>query len=413
MGPWEMPAGGIVSEASEQLSHFAELYPCIVTLFESTVPVNGQRSGCGHERQERWLPVLMQVSRAIGSTRDSRALMRTIIEQVTWAFDADRSSLFLHDASKGELWTEVAEGLEHWPQQLRIAADHGLCGRVFATHLPVCVHDTHDEADFARAVACRTDYAPRSMLIVPILQGPTKCVGVLQVMDQRIGHFRQDDLPLLEAIAVQVAISLENAGLYQAQRRQFNSFVESLSTALDARDPLTAVHSVNVANYAMGIGTVFGLPPEELEWLRIAGLVHDVGKIGVREAVLTKPGKLTTDEFEEMKRHAVHSRHILSKIEFMADLQGLDFIAAAHHEKLDGSGYPDKLVGEEIPLKARILAVADIYDALTQTRHYRQGMTMHEALRQLDQMTPHQLDRRCVAALRAFLRCGPWPIDQA
>lgn len=353
----------------------------------------------------------MQVSRAIGSTRDTSALMRTIIEQVTRAFDADRSSLFVHDPSKGELWTEVAQGLEHWPNQLRIPTDHGLCGRVFATHHPICVFDTHDEADFSRTIAHQTDYAPRSMLIVPIMQGPSKCVGVLQVMDHRIGHFHRDDLPLLEAIAVQVAISLENASLYQAQRRQFNSFVESLSTALDARDPLTAVHSVNVANYAMGIGTVFGLPREELEWLRIAGLVHDVGKIGVREAVLTKAGKLTADEFEEMKEHAVHSRTILSKIEFMTELRGMDFVAAAHHEKLDGSGYPEGLCGKDIPLKARILAVADIYDALTQTRHYRQGMSMHEALKELDSMVPHKVDRLCVGALRAFLGCGPWPLD--
>lgn len=353
----------------------------------------------------------MQVSRAIGSTRDTRALMKTIIEHVTAAFEADRSSLFLYDETKGELWTEVAQGLEHWPNRLRIPADHGLCGRVFATHQSVCVFDTHDEADFARAVASRTDYAPRSMLIVPILQGPTQCVGVLQVMDHRIGHFHREDLPLLEAIAAQVAISLENADLYHAQRRQFNSFVESLSTALDARDPLTAVHSVNVANYAMGIGTVLGLSTRELEWLRIAGLLHDVGKIGVREAVLTKPGKLTAEEFDEMKEHAVLSRSILSKIEFIDDLKGLEFVAAAHHEKLDGSGYPDSLKGDEIPLKARILAVADIYDALTQTRHYRQGMSMHEALRQLDAMTPHQVDRLCVGALRAFLGCGPWPID--
>jgi HD-GYP domain-containing protein (c-di-GMP phosphodiesterase class II) len=248
------------------------------------------------------------------------------------------------------------------------------------------------------------------MLIVPVRQPNGTCIGVLQVMDRQLGFFTCADLPLLEAIAVQVGISLENARLYESQQRQFESFVSAFSAALDARDPLTARHSVNVANYAMGIGEILGMSRQDIDWLRIGGLLHDVGKIGVPEAVLTKPGRLTPDEYEEMKCHASYSRTILSKIEFMENLAGLDVIAAAHHEKLDGSGYPDALRGDQIPLKARILAVADIYDALTQTRHYRQGMTMHEALAVLTDMTPHQLDLTCVGALKAFLGCGPWPM---
>lgn len=352
--------------------------------------------------------MLMQVSRAIGAVRETGALMQAIMEQVTLAFDADRSSLYLYDHDRFELWTRVAQGLEDWPKEIRVPADHGLCGRVFATHRPTCITDTFEEPNFDRLLAEKTGYVPHAMLIVPVLQD-NRCLGVLQVMDRRIGHFSEDDIQLMEAVAAQVAISLENAELYQAQRRQFRSFVASLSAAIDARDPLTAIHSVNVANYAMGIGTILGLSDEDQERLRIAGLVHDVGKIGVAECVLTKAGKLTSEEFDEMKRHAEQSRQILSKIEFSEELKNLDFIAAAHHEKLDGSGYPDGLKGDEIPLLARVLCVADIYDALTQTRHYRQGMTMHEALKQLDEMTPRQLDRNCVKALKAFLGCGAWP----
>jgi HD-GYP domain-containing protein (c-di-GMP phosphodiesterase class II) len=207
-----------------------------------------------------------------------------------------------------------------------------------------------------------------------------------------------------------VGISLDNARLYEAQKRQFNSFVHALSAALDARDPLTAIHSINVANYATGIGVVMGLSPRELEQLRIAGLVHDIGKIGVPESVLTKPGRLSTEEYAEMKLHAEHSRRILSQIEFTEELAGVDMIAAAHHEKLDGSGYPDGLSGDGIPLQARILTVADIFDALTQTRHYRRSMSTYEAFKVIDEMTPTSLDPRCVGALKAFLSCGPWPM---
>ncbi len=336
--------------------------------------------------------------------------MTAIVERVTDAFDADRSTLYLHDRAHGELWTQVAQGLEGSSRELRIPEDRGLCGKVFKTHEALCIDDTFEVSSFDRGLAAQTGYVPRSMLVVPVMQGSARCVGVIQVMDERVGHFDAEDIALLEAISVQVAITLENAELYLALKRQFRSFVAAFSAALDARDPLTAIHSVNVANYAMGIGQVLGLPSRELEWLRIAGLLHDVGKIGVPEAVLTKAGRLTTEEFEEMKRHAEYSRIILSKIEFAEDLQGLGDVAAAHHEKLDGSGYPEGLRDQQIPLKARILAVADVFDALTQTRHYRQGMTMHEALRVIDEMTPQQLDRHGVGALKAFLGCGPWPI---
>jgi HD-GYP domain-containing protein (c-di-GMP phosphodiesterase class II) len=381
------------------------------------VTVLTHNSGLASDRPRAWpgrsrrgLDLLIQVSRAIGSIHDQASLMATIMRAVTEAFEAERSSLFLHDAKTHELWTRVAQGLEDWPERLAIPDDFGLCGRVFQTQESMCIDNAQASPFFAKSIAQRTGYVPQAMLLVPVREPNGGCIGVLQVMDRRIGFFSDEDLPILEAIAVQVGISLENARLYESQQRQFESFVKAFSAALDARDPLTAVHSVNVANYAMGIGEILGMSRKEIDWLRIAGLLHDVGKIGVPEAVLTKPGRLTPDEFEEMKRHAQYSRTILSKIEFMEELTGLDMIAAAHHEKLDGSGYPDALRGDEIPLKARILAVADIYDALTQTRHYRQGMTMHEALKVLSDMTPHQVDASCVGALKAFLGCGPWPM---
>ncbi len=336
--------------------------------------------------------------------------MTTIMDEVVRAFIAERASLYLHDAPRRELWTLVAQGLDDEQAEIRIPDDFGLSGRVFQTHESACIADTFTNAHFARHIASTTGYEPHSMLITPVIGSAGRCLGILQVMDHRIGYFSEADLPLLEAIAVEVGITLENARLHEAQKRQFRSFVSSLSTALDARDPLTAIHSVNVANYAVAIGLVMELPANELELLRIAGLVHDIGKIGVPEAILTKSGKLTPEEYEEMKRHAQHSREILSKIEFAEDLQGLDFIAASHHEKLDGSGYPSGLTDAQIPLSARILTVADIYDALTQTRHYRRSMSMYEAFEVIDEMTPHQLDPRCVGALKAFLGVGPWPL---
>ena len=372
--------------------------------------------------QQLHLDTLLQVSRAIGSVLELDELLRQIIEQITPALGADRSTLFLHDAKRKQLFSRLAQGLEDWPREFRIADDAGIAGRVFQSHTPLLIRDTFDFDLFARDVAEQTGYVPRSMMVVPILQRATaaafeaalevasdkgsnasQCIGVLQVMDVEVNAFNEADLALLEAIAVQVGISLDNARLYEAQKRQFESFIKAFSAALDARDPSTALHSVNVANFAMGIAHELGLPRHEIDWLRVAGLLHDVGKIGTPESILTKPGKLDDDEYVKMKEHAAHSRRILQQIEFTSDYNHIAEIAAAHHEKLDGSGYPDGLRGEALPLKARILCVADIFDALTQDRHYRKGMPLKKAFSILDDMTPAQLDAECVAALKRFM----------
>lgn len=355
-------------------------------------------------REGRRLSVLMEVCRAIGTIRDQAQLMVAIMDQVTRAFGADRSTVYLHDPARHELWTLVAQGLDSLGE-LRIPEDQGLCGRVFRSNESLLVADTHRNPHFARQVAEQTGYRPRSMLVVPLQSRLGRCVGVLQVMDRRVGCFDDGNLVLLEAIAVQAGISLENARLCEAQKRQFESFVRSLSAALDARDPLTAIHSINVANYAMGIGQVLGLDARMLQQLRIAGLVHDIGKIGVREALLTKPGSLTPEEYAEMKRHTDYSRRILSQIEFIEELSGVEEVAAAHHERLDGSGYPQGLAGGDIPLPARILAVADVFDALTQDRHYRHGMSTAEAFAVIQGMVPQALDPGCAAALKEFMGC--------
>ncbi|MBI1369982.1 MAG: HD domain-containing protein [Planctomycetes bacterium] len=354
-------------------------------------------------RIQKQLQTLLQVSMALGTIQNTKDLMGRIMGHVTAAFDADRSSLFVHDPSHHQLLSCVAQGMESAAEPIRIADHQGMVGRVFQTHEPFVLSDTFESPMFDRHLAERMGYVPRSMMVVPVYHRPGRCDGVLEVMDRRVGYFTEDDLPLIEAIAVQVSISLDNARLYDAQRRQFDSFVRAFSTAIEMRDPITGTHSLNVANYAMGLAWHMGLPVPQIEWIRIAGLLHDVGKIGVPEAVLTKPGKLSDEEFAQIKDHAAKSRRILSRIEFTDELRGLDFIAAAHHEKLDGSGYPDGLVGEEIPLKARVLAVADIFDALTQQRHYREGMSIEKAFCIIDDMTPHQLDPACVAALKRFM----------
>ena len=353
---------------------------------------------------QRHLETMVQVSRALGTILDMNQLIPAILKQVTHTFGADRSSLFLYDESKDQLCARVAEGLDkQLTNELRLPADQGIVGKVFQTHENRLISDTKTDPDFAQRVAKTTGYSPRSMMVCPVFHGLHNVTGVIQVLHHQPNHFHESDMGLLEAIAVQIAISLENAQLYEKQRRQFSSFVRAFSTALDARDPSTQEHSLNVANIAQGIGYYLGLSFDQLDRLRVAGLLHDVGKIGTPEHILKKPGKLDADEFAIMKKHAAYSLQILSEIEFSDEYKDLAVIASLHHEKLDGTGYPLGLKHDELTLETRILAVADIYHAMTQDRVYRKGMAMQKAIQIIEDMTPHQLDINCVNGLKQFL----------
>lgn len=342
---------------------------------------------------------------AVADARDVRSLLRTFAAQLARLFGAEHALLFVHDQRSHRLWTMTGPEFAGGSREIRTPDDEGLAGRVLQTQESLCLSDASSNPHFARRFAFQTGYIPHSMLVAPVVSPSGRREGVVQVLDRRLNCFCDDDLPMLAAAAAQAGQCLERLREREAADRQFVSLVTALSHALDARDPLTAIHSVNVANYAVAMGSVLKLSPGELRRLRLAGLLHDFGKIGVPEDVLNKHGRLTPEEFEEMKRHAEYTREILRRIEFAGDLAGMERFAAAHHEMLDGSGYPEGLSGEAIPLEARILAVADVFDALTQPRHYHDPMQFAEAVAELERMTPDRLDGRCVAALRAFLHC--------
>jgi putative nucleotidyltransferase with HDIG domain len=184
---------------------------------------------------------------------------------------------------------------------------------------------------------------------------------------------------------------LERAGL---------SFAGALVATLDARDRYTAGHSAAVAVYARDIATRLGLPEDERQLAHLCGLVHDIGKIGLPPGLLEKPGPLTLDERRQMEEHAAVGERILSKVENYADIAR---VVRHHHERVDGNGYPDNLVGDEIPLISRILSVADAYDAMTSDRPYRDAMPSRVARLRLAQAVETQFDTSVVAAFEAIL----------
>ena len=176
---------------------------------------------------------------------------------------------------------------------------------------------------------------------------------------------------LISAVAAILATHYTNVKLFHDVEELFMGIVRALSSAIDAKDPYTCGHSERVARMAQRLGQELGLPKDQVDLLYLAGLLHDVGKIGIRDAVLCKPGRLNDEEFEHIKAHTRIGHEILSRVRQLgAVLPGV----RSHHEIIDGSGYPDGLKGDEIPLMARILAVVDSYDAMSSDRCYRRGL---------------------------------------
>jgi HD-GYP domain-containing protein (c-di-GMP phosphodiesterase class II) len=208
-------------------------------------------------------------------------------------------------------------------------------------------------------------------------------------------EFGSYEAGLLSTAATMLAGQARNVELFRAEESLRVSVIETLTGALDARDPYTCGHSRRVGEYGVQIARLQGFTALECERIYITGLLHDVGKIGIPDAILKKADKLTNDEFEVIRQHPAIGHAILSP------LKGLAYVLPGvlhHHERVDGRGYPHGLCGEEIPIVARILAVADSYDAMTSSRAYRSAMPAEKAVSILHEHAGTQWDREAVAA---------------
>src|SRR5262245_13027179 len=265
--------------------------------------------------------------------------------------------------------------------------------------------------------------------IVAPLAGIHRPFGVLQldVRKPARGRFAQNDLDMLSVFASQVGLALEHLWLHQQQQRAFQSTIGALVHSLTLKDRDAAQHSERVQKVSLAIGERLGLSRPVVEVLSVAALLHELGKQGVRDEVVFKPGQLTEAERQEMDLHAAHTQTILDMIDYPADLWAVPRIAAYHHEKMDGSG-PFGVAGDDIPLAARIISVADVFDALVSERSYKPALPAERALAKLEAGRGRDWDTAAVDALRAVAgdvltetygveyeppRSGEEPLDRA
>ena len=322
---------------------------------------------------------LVKIGRSINVLTDINVLLKVIAEETKVAMQADRCTVFLYDKEKNEIWSKVALGMDM--KEIRFPADKGFAGYVVKTGESVNIRDAYSDPRFNPEVDKETGYKTKTILCMPIKNNNQEIIGAFQVLNKQHGYFTKYDEDLLVAIGGSASITLENAQLfkqqqelYKEQKLLFDSFINTLAASIDARDKITSGHSDRVKLYSMLIVDALGLDERQKEIIEKAAILHDIGKIGIRDSVLQKEGKLTDEEYKHIQEHVRITHNILEKIYKTSDFKQIDEIACSHHEKYDGSGYFRHLKGEEIPYGGRILAVSDVFDAITSRRHYRDKM---------------------------------------
>lgn len=352
------------------------------------------------ERQVERLQALRAIDAALTGSLDLRLTLSVLLDQVTTTLQVDAAAVLLAEPGTHTLRTVAARGVSRLPERVRL--DACAAGEAVVHGGPVRYADLERlSTERERELAAQ---GFRAYCALPLVaKGET--LGVLEVLLR--GRLPEDPgwWSFLEALAGQAAVAVDNARLVEELRRAnlnlqlaYDATLEGWSRALDLRDRETEGHTQRVADLAVRLARAMGVPEREIVHIRRGALLHDVGKLGIPDAILLKPGPLTDEEWAIMRRHPEYAYRWLSSIEFLRPALDIPY---CHHERWDGQGYPRGLRGEEIPLSARIFAVVDVFDALTSDRPYRKAWSREEALRYIRGQAGSQFDPRVV---EVFLR---------
>jgi len=320
---------------------------------------------------------LHDLTKAINSTLDIKEVTEVIMKKASQLMDAERVIILTLDSTKKDLC--VYNSLGFAQNQLRVARLRNIitfdrC--IVHKGTVIEMKDLLPEDDFNELLAAMPTLS--DMVFAPLeIRG--EAYGLLGVSDKK-KVFSEMELEIFCALASQSAVAIENANLYEKLKDTFVHTAQALAEAINSRDPYTGGHTKRVAEYSLELARALGMTEKEKEKLRLAAVLHDVGKIGIDDAILRKGGALSHGEEESMRKHPEIGAKILGFVEEMREVVPAILY---HHERLDGTGYPAGLSGEAIPLHAKIIAIADTFDALTTDRPYRDALDKRTALEEL------------------------------
>jgi len=364
----------------------------------SPEPKSSKHLTSKEEQNDGRLVLLYEVGKKVGTVSGLAPLIKQTMHMTQQSLNASASSLLLFDEEKQELFFKVAEGeAEEVLKRIRLDSQSGIAGWVAYHGKPLVINDIKKEPRFNKEIDKVTGFVTRSIICVPLVVN-RKTIGVIEVLNKEDGSdFSEQDLETLVSVASTAAMAIENTRLHQSVVDGYKATIKALAAAIDAKDPYTCGHSQRVMEYAlMGSGNL-SLSREQLETLEYAGILHDVGKIGITDNILQKPGQLTPEEWDIMRQHSSIGANILKSVVFLEQARKL---ILHHHERYDGGGYPDGLKGEDIPIGARLLGVADAFDTMTTDRSYRVSSSVDHALGELGRCSGTQF---CPVVVDAFV----------
>ncbi len=346
------------------------------------------------------LTVMYSISESLSGTFNSvTQVLEKAVEIVSKSLDCEKVSILFYDRPTQTLYVRASKGFEKdVVKTMNVPVGKGISGKVFEKGTPVLLKNTEGELD--DGLIEKWISGTRSLISVPLFI-QKEPFGVINA-SHKIGNvsFTSDDLVVLETIAKKVSLNIENVVLYESVYDNLLETLMALVKTLEAKDPYTQQHSKRVTFYTVETAIKLGCSDEMIETLKFAGYLHDIGKVGVRDTVLLKEGKLTDEEFKEIMKHPVIGEEIVQHLELLPEERG---IIRSHHERWDGKGYPDGLKGEEIPFLARVLAVSDAYDAMTSSRPYRKAMPHENAMEELFKYKGIQFDGDVVDAFSSII----------
>lgn len=338
------------------------------------------------------LSTIYRVGLAINSTMDMNEVMSLIVRTAMSTLDARIGYILLKDQPDGRLKIRTIFGHEIAPNSgVHQFPDASISSWVVANRSPLLVADFDKAPQFHRHSSL--GHERTSLVCAPLISQETVMGTITMVNRNDDGRFTQEDLELLSTMAAQASIAIRNAKLYEDLQTTYIDTIHALVSAVEARDSYIRGHSERVTRYSVALASSMNLPPERIKLLERAAILHDIGKIGIDLTLLHKLGKLTDDEVETLHQHPLIGMKILEPISF---LQEVRHCIGQHHERFDGKGYPFGIPGSEQMLEARILAIADAYDAMTTNRPYRLALSSGSALKELVAHAGTQFDAELV-----------------
>ncbi|MGB9722014.1 MAG: HD domain-containing phosphohydrolase [bacterium] len=369
-------------------SEVSELLILLISLFIFLSIIGASSLYKDFNRLLKQLKGLWEIDRVILSGLTPKSIMGGIKRAMIELIDCDGFGIYTYDQAKNSFNLYEDYNLNEKIHKNIMEKENGILWKIIRDRKNVIVPNSRKDSDFSIFLKSQ-NYS--SFLGIPLYM-KSNSLGALVLLSNKKGY-PEKDIKFIEGVSRQVVIALDKIQTIERIKEMNIESVLALVQAIESRDPCTKGHSLKVANLAQNIARVLAVSEKDLVLIEFAGLLHDVGKIAVPEPILQKPGPLNSEEWVIMKRHPLYSAEIIKPVRNLSEI--VDWIKY-HHERWDGSGYPEGLMGDAIPVEARILAICDAYSAMTEKRPYRNGFTKEQALEEILKFSGKQFDPELV-----------------